>query len=119
MKLYLVLIGCLLTMGCASANLRTTTTKGMPNAPVNEVRGGTVDYLNDGYAWVRTKRRADAYKKMHDYCQGDYKIVSENTEQGAGSSIPSAYGNIYATEHRVQIRFECVTSSVPTERDPA
>lgn len=105
MKYYLLAL--LLMTGC-SASLRTTTKQGTAYAPVNEVKGGEVTYSDQGYKFVREKRRQDAYKKMHDYCGGPYKITNEGSSESASAGVPSAVGMVYSKERTINIKFECV-----------
>lgn len=97
----------LLTSGC-SATLDTRLSKSSPNAPVNEIHGGVVSYLNQGYAFAVRARREDAYQKMHDYCAGPYKIVSEGQESGAGVATRVGASTVYGESQYWRIRFECV-----------
>lgn len=109
---YWPLLG-LLFVGC-SASLQTTTKKSTPYAPVNEVHGGTASYLDEGYKFVRVKRREDAYKKMHDYCQGPYKIVNEGVPaDNDGTAVPIGGVLFYGGQRHVEIKFECVESTPP------
>jgi hypothetical protein len=98
--------------GC-SATIETKLSKTDPNAPVNEINGGVVSYLNQGGNSVIESRRKDAYKKMHDYCGGAYKIVQENVNpSGAGVATPIGNSVFYGTDQYMKIRFECVSQSI-------
>lgn len=94
-------------MGC-SATMETSLSKSTPNAPINEIDGGVVSYLNQGSSFVIRTRRKNAYEKMTHYCNGPYKILQEGDSTGAG--IATAFGNsvIYDQEHDWKIKFECV-----------
>lgn len=101
------LITILAFVGC-SASMDSRLNKQSAYAPVNEINGGAVSYLNQGYQFAIDSRRKDAYKKMHDSCNGPYKIVQENETSGDTTAFPIG-GMIYAgQEHRIVIRFECV-----------
>lgn len=107
MKTVLIgLVAAFMLSGCG-AHMQTTTRKSTPYAPTNEVRGGTVSYLDQGASSVRAKRRESAYKQMHDYCQGDYKIVSEAAGSEGGTAIPVGGMLVYGQERKAEIKFEC------------
>jgi len=107
------LAGALLLSGC-TATMQTTTRQSTPYAPTNEIRGGTVSYLDEGADFMRTRRREDAYKKMHDYCGGDYRIVSEGTRTDSGSAMPIG-GIVYENvEKTVLIKFACADQKEPS-----
>ncbi len=107
MNKFLFLIAFPLLAGC-SATMETRLSKSSPNAPVNEINGGVVSYLNQGYSGAIASRRNDAYKKMHDACNGDYKIVQEGEHLGDGLAMPIGQDALYSQERRIQIKFECV-----------
>lgn len=90
--------------------MESRLSKSTPNAPVNEINGGIVSYLNQGYSFAIKKRRENAYAKMHDSCNGDYKIVQEgeNLEEGIATNIGNS--TIYGQTRYWKIKFECVQS---------
>lgn len=105
-KLLVFLIFPLLT-GC-SATMESHLSKNTPYAPVNEINGGIVSYLNQGAQFVKDSRRKDAYKKMHDACQGDYKILSEGESAEEGIATPIGNSVLYGQDRYWKIKFECV-----------
>jgi hypothetical protein len=107
-----IALGCLFLFGCSTASLDTRFSKGSPNAPINEINGGIVSYLNQGAKSVIQDRRQDAYRKMHDACQGPYKILQEGEQLGEGMATPIGDSVIYTQERRWQIKFECAESQV-------
>lgn len=88
--------------------METTLSKKTPYAPVNEINGGTVSYLKEGWDSAIKARRNNAYKKMHDFCKGDYKILQDGEQLGDGTAFPVGDTVIYGQERRQQIKFECV-----------
>lgn len=107
MKKLFILISIPLLTSC-SATMETRLSKSTPNAPVNEINGGIVSYLNQGGTSVIRARRNNAYKKMHDSCNGDYKILEEGERIGAGIATPIGNSVIYDNERHWNIRFECM-----------
>lgn len=103
---YLIVLFPLLT-GC-SATMETTLNKSTPNAPTNEINGGVVSYLNDGYLSIKQKRREDAYRQMHEQCNGPYQILEEAERSENGSATPIGGMMFYGEEHHRYIRFACV-----------
>lgn len=88
--------------------METTLNKSTPNAPVNEINGGVVSYLNQGAKSIIEARRKDAYKKMHNACSGNYRILQEGEHVGDGMATPIGDTIFYGQERRIQIKFECV-----------
>lgn len=79
-------------------------------APVNEgQRPGLVKYLNQGADFVIKGRRADAYKQMHDSCNGPYKIDSEGPQSEGQVGVAAASGMFASVGNQYwYIRFSCV-----------
>jgi len=95
--------------GCTSAEMVSSPNSGSAYAPVNEgSRGGVVKYLNDGADFVRKQRRDDAYKQMHDACNGAYRIDTEGSNAEGGAVITSGSGAFWAQSHYWYIQFSCV-----------
>lgn len=103
--LLVVLTGCSATM--------VTTRGGGRFAPVNDSKGGTVEYSLEGARSVVEKRRQDAYRKMHAYCGGAYKITSESLRKDGGSAVPIGGVLFYGEERHNYIDFECVAAITP------
>ena len=69
-------------LGCTASSINTAAPESGAYAPANEARAdGEVSYLNAGAKKVRDARRADAYKKMHDHCGGEYEITKEEDQE--------------------------------------
>lgn len=96
-------------LSSCSATMESSLSKNSPYAPVNEINGGTVSYLNDGYLSIKEKRREDAYKKMHERCNGPYRIVSEEDRSENMNAAPIGAITYIGVEHHRYIHFECVT----------
>lgn len=94
-------------IGC-QATMESTYNKNNKNAPINEINGGIVSYLNQGANNVISKRRSDAYKKMHDYCRGPYQILTEGEFLGEGIATPVGDSVMYGQVRHWKIRFECI-----------
>lgn len=107
-KMVLILIAAALS-GCAGADM-IVRRGDIPNAPVNETKGGVVKLAMENAAGSRKL----AYQKMRDYCEGDYRITSEEsgTQQTVGMIIPTMYGGVVTHGSRDfrLINFECVKS---------
>ena len=86
--------------------MESNLSKNTPYAPVNEINGGIISYPNEG-RFVDYSRR-DAYKKMHEYCKGDYKILEEGEHLGAGMATPIGGSVIYGEQKIWKIKFECL-----------
>jgi hypothetical protein len=93
--------------------MKSTLSKSTPYAPINEINGGVVTYLNQGANYVVKKRRDNAYKKMHEHCKGDYRIVSENSGSKDGVIAPAGEGYVYGGSEYVSIKFECIQATAP------
>lgn len=98
--------------GCAAHMVvRPGSKSASQYAPVNEsTRPGIMKYSNQGARPVREARRRNAYKQMHDACNGDYKILSEGPRSEGGVIVPVGYGAITDDSQYLYIQFECVTS---------
>lgn len=95
--------------GCMSADMVSSPNSGSAYAPVNESsRSGIVKYLNAGADYVRKQRREDAYKQMHDACNGSYKIDAEGSNAEGGSVINSGGASIWTQTNYWYIQFSCV-----------
>lgn len=94
----------MLLNGCAS--VVTKRGDGSKYAPTNEVRGGTVKYNNQGFG--AAGRRKSAYKRMHQFCGGPYKIISEHSSRRGNMAVPVG-GTVMFTggQEEVYIDFEC------------
>jgi hypothetical protein len=99
--------------GChASMVTPPGSTNPVANAPVNEAsRGGVIKYSNEGAAFVRQKRREDAYKRMSEACGGKYRIDSEGPRVDGGVVLPVGDAAIAATSEAWYIQFSCVRDS--------
>lgn len=102
----------LLVSGCA-ANMVSGPggSDGLDYAPVNEgQRPGLVKYLNQGADFVIRGRRADAYKQMHDSCNGPYKIDSEGPQSEGQVGVVASSGLFASTGSQYwYIHFSCVS----------
>lgn len=109
-NLLLVVIAGLVTLtGCVSADMVSSPGASSAFAPINaSTRPGLVKYLNDGAAFVREKRREDAYRQMHDACAGQYKIDAEDSSAEGGAIINTSTGSFFAQSHYWYIQFSCV-----------
>ena len=95
--------------GCTSAQMVSSPNSGSAYAPVNEgSRSGIVKYLNDGADFVRKQRREDAYKQMHDVCNGSYKIDAEGSSAEGGSVVNSGTASFWTQSNYWYIQFSCV-----------
>ncbi len=90
-------------ISCTTASMVTSSGDlgGIQDGP----RWGVVKYLNQGADFVINDRKADARKKMRDFCYPDnYRVVQTSTQnewmtyQGSGGS----FGYLY-------IKFECAS----------
>ncbi len=87
-----------------------------PNAPVNEAeRPGVVSYLNEGIGSVRQARRRSAYKKMHNACNGPYRIDREGDQVDGGVVVAAQHVGVLSSTHRWYIQFSCVRDSTAAE----
>ncbi len=81
MRHILLLLLAAVALGCSASSVNTNAPESGAYAPANETRAdGEVSYLNAGAKKVRDARRADAYKKMHDHCGGEYEIIKEEDQ---------------------------------------
>lgn len=95
--------------GCGASMVSTRGDSQSPYAPTNErdSRGGTVKYLNEGIASVRKSRREDAYRQMHDFCNGAYKITAEGPKSEGGMAMPIGNAAYYGDSQYWYMSFEC------------
>jgi hypothetical protein len=103
-------------LGCSAKMVSTHGDSNSAYAPVNEKssRGGIVKYLNGGAKSVKAARKEDAYKKMHDFCGGPYKIVSEDPHNDGGYAQANGNGGAsYGSYQYLYLKFECVNASQP------
>lgn len=107
-NMVLILIAAALS-GCAGADM-IVRRGDVPNAPVNETKGGVVKLAMENAAGSRKL----AYKRMRDYCEGDYRITAEESgsEETARMIIPTMFGGVVSDGSRDfrLINFECVKS---------
>lgn len=102
-----MIVACL--AGCMSADMVSSPNSGSAYAPANESsRSGVVKYLNAGADYVRKQRREDAYKQMHDACNGSYNIDAEGSNAEGGSVINSGGASIWTQTNYWYIQFSCV-----------
>jgi hypothetical protein len=92
---------------CAGSAELVTTRGDLPDASPNGKRGGIVNYADDGSAWARKRRRADAFKKMAAYCAGDYRVINEGQALGATMMIPAEGMPVASSANRWVLNFEC------------
>lgn len=104
----LIPISLIVLSGCAGSQLiRSVGSSDSLYAPLNErqMHGGTIKYLSD---FNRSQRRQGAYKKMHDSCNGDYKITKEHTEK-EDASFENYYSHVWysSNDEYIYVDFEC------------
>jgi len=104
--------------GCNTARFVTKFEAIDPKyAPVNpRPRGGVVAYPTWGTEAATKRMRTDAYKKMHEYCDGKYKIAEEKIVSSSAdhSTYPDGHGGTYTTAYgseEMMITFECLTEN--------
>lgn len=93
---YLIIL-CILTSGCASSTL--------VRKQYEPVRGGTVQYLNEGAGFVINSRIKDAKQKMWAFCGGEYKITAEGSNSKPGTVLAGGY--VVNSDYEL-IEFECL-----------
>ena len=71
------------------------------------MRGGTVQYLAQGWDSAIRKRRESAYKRMHKVCGGPYKITREVIGTDSGAAVNTYNSSYYAASKSVFIDFLC------------
>lgn len=107
-----ILVGLLVFSGCSASMVSTRGAGDSKYAPVNDAKGGTVSYLNQGAKGVIQSRRNDAYKKMHDFCKGEYRIAKEYPRDkgsfGVVSPAPWGATTLNDSSEYIYIDFECV-----------
>lgn len=74
-------------------------------APANYQDIGRVKYLSGGADWIVEKRREDAFKQMHDSCDGAYEITREGNKTAFQES-DNAFDNDYW-----MIEFRCTNKT--------
>lgn len=106
---FLILIISFSFIGCSAKIINTKGDVFSEHAPTNEVWGGTVQYNSHGSKWHKEARRKDAYAKMHNFCNGPYRIAHEYMTPGAGSVGGGVgyNGNYSFQTIYVHIEFEC------------
>ena len=97
-RFLLILCGVLLMAACAASAVKTNIPETSRYAPADKF-DGIVSYFDAGLMAVRYAGRKDAYKKMHEYCGGAYKIVWEEAQKG---------GCLQAAQRRIW--FRCLDS---------
>jgi hypothetical protein len=109
------LLPLVLLTACAASMVSSAKPSDSPDAPINErTRTGVVKYLNDGAGFVKSKRREDAYKKMHESCGGPYRIVAEGPKEEGGVVVATSSETAALLEsHFWYIQYACVR---PTPR---
>ena len=106
-----LLAGAIALSGCVSADMVSSPNSGAAYAPVNEgARYGIIKYLNDGADFVRNKRREDAYKQMHQACNGRYRIDAEGSNPEGGAFINSGSSALFVQSNYWYIQFSCIAS---------
>lgn len=107
----IALAGAVSLAGCVSADMVSPPNSGSAYAPVNEgARSGVIKYLNDGADFVRKQRREDAYKQMHQACNGHYRIDAEGANPEGGGVINSGPTAFFVQSNYWYIQFSCITS---------
>jgi hypothetical protein len=97
-------------IGCTTADMmRRPDEPGLAYAPENELGSGEIKYLNAGADFVKQERRADAYRQMHEACNGPYRIDAES--DSADVSVASAMFAPGAQMVYRHIRFSCSTKA--------
>lgn len=94
------IVGLMFLLPACGATMVSTRGKDVSNfAPINERqrKGGEVRYSNWGDTY---NKRKDAYRQMHDFCGGEYKITHEEERE----KVKNAYGHTAAYWY---IDFEC------------
>lgn len=109
-KLLVTAFSILGLVGCTSVQMVSPPSSGSAYAPVNEggSRAGLIKYLNEGADTVRKQRREDAYKQMHDACNGPYKIDAEGSSGKGGTYINSGLSSFWIQSNHRYIQFSCV-----------
>jgi hypothetical protein len=83
-------------------------------APTNErEQGGVVAYSMVGTSDMVKRRRDDAYKKMHEACNGPYRIVAE-TATGLSTEATSAAHSL----NNWYIQFACSANGESASKPP-
>jgi len=99
----------LVLLGCSASNVIKPGNTNSKYAPQNERnRTGVVKYLNQGASFVRESRREDAYKQMHNNCNGKYNIVNEGVRSEGGTIIPIGNTAMYAASQYMYIEYICI-----------
>lgn len=104
MKLLLPL---LFLVSCSST--MTMKSEKSQYAPKGYQSMGQVKYSNNGADWIISKRKEDAFKKMHEACDGEYEILNEGAQVSGRTMSSSSWGvNSYASSQDVVIDFKCL-----------
>jgi hypothetical protein len=100
-----IFIGCTAQMVSPPGKLNNS-----PFAPVNEaLRPGVIKYLNAGVPSVRESRREDAYRQMHQSCNGKYQIDAEGPREEGGTVMAvSPTTSVFANSQYWYIQFSCL-----------
>lgn len=113
MKKTLIFFFAFTLTGCATATIEKVPGSGgapVEYAPVNKSNSdyGVVSYLDEGISSIRKIRRDDAFKKMHELCNGKYRIINES--YGESNPVYSVNKNLISTltSTYVFFTFECV-----------
>lgn len=98
----------LFAVSCGSADVTKPTRP--EYAPKDYKPRGIVKYLNDGLESMRASRKEDAFKRMHDNCNGKYKVLDESPrEESPGISHgTSTGGSVWAASQYLYISYECL-----------
>jgi hypothetical protein len=108
-RLFIALAGAVSLAGCVSADMVSPPNSASPYAPLNEgARSGVIKYLNAGADIVREQRREDAYKQMHQACNGRYRIDAEGPNPEGGTVINSGASAFIVPSNYWYIQFSCV-----------
>ncbi|WP_226704053.1 hypothetical protein [Microbulbifer elongatus] len=109
MKKLLAAVSVIALAGCVS-NVEMANDFG-EYAPVNEANSDwlKVSYLAEGASFVQKSRRQDAYKKMHDHCNGKYEL-KDSEQTGGNNAIVGTGANMtgYYESRHVTFYFRCV-----------
>lgn len=104
---FLVLVAMLLT-GC-SANMIRVPGETSQYAPLNDnPNRGIISYKANGPKWAVKARLEDAYKQMHEACNGKYIIVNEDSQIAGAVAIPIGQATAMPIVREAFIIFECV-----------
>ena len=107
MKIILLGLLAITLSSCSSVHVTKPT---IPKyAPKNYRPTGVIKYLNQGADSVIQSRKEDAFKKMHDACGGNYKIISEGPKMEGGMIVAVSSGMAaYGGSQYWYISYECL-----------